>query len=79
MEYTSTKSEMDKEYLSIVKKTVLPSGTLGNVQGHFWFSQLRKGGRGCHWHLVNILYCTGKPTTKNYLVQKVKNTKAENP
>ena len=31
MEYTSTKSEMDKEYLSIVKKTVLPSGTPGHT------------------------------------------------
>ena len=29
MEYTSTKSETDKEYLSIVIKTVLPSGTPG--------------------------------------------------
>lgn len=31
MEYTSTKSEKDKEYLSVVIKIVLTSGTPGHT------------------------------------------------
>lgn len=46
--------------------------TFGNVLGYFWISQLLGG--DCCWleRLLNILHCTGQPsTTKKYLAPRM--------